>query len=102
MRILPQGMGGTLPNLDLVFATFLSLKSYPKGDTFNRAQSIYYGDSEIRTHPFVTSGDMLEERVKRVLAQVGDMVGLKGSSVEQYAKDLVGLFGFVAALVIGP
>eukprot|EP00579_Thalassiosira_antarctica_P011704 CAMPEP_0201910832 /NCGR_PEP_ID=MMETSP0903-20130614/2049_1 /ASSEMBLY_ACC=CAM_ASM_000552 /TAXON_ID=420261 /ORGANISM="Thalassiosira antarctica, Strain CCMP982" /LENGTH=741 /DNA_ID=CAMNT_0048445509 /DNA_START=67 /DNA_END=2292 /DNA_ORIENTATION=+ len=102
VRILPQGMGGTLPNLDLVFATFLSLKSYPAGDTFNRAQSIYYGDSEVSSHPFVTGGGMLEERVGRVLAKVGDIMGLKGSSVEQYAKDLVGLFGFVAALVIGP
>jgi len=99
VRILPQGVGGALPNLDLVFATFLSFQSHPVGDRFNPSQSIYYGDSDFRTHPF---GRLIEEQVGQALKRVGNLIGLKETAVGQYAKDLAGLFGFVAGLVIGP
>ena len=99
VRILPQGVGGTLPNLDLVFAAFLSFQSRPAGDRTNPANSIFYGDSEFMMHPF---GSSLEERVGKALGWVGNVIGLKETAVKQYAKDLSGLFGFVAGMVIGP
>ena len=106
MRILPQGRGGALPNLDLVFATYMSLQSHPAGERYTPSHSIYHGDSVFRAHPFDTDGMMgkMEERLGRFLVWAGDLLGLKGSSsaVARYAKDLVGLFGFAAALVIGP
>lgn len=99
VSILPQGIGGALPNLDLVFATFLSFQSHPAGERYNPKQTVYYGDSDFRTHPF---GRSIEDQVGQVLGRVGNILGLKESVVGQYARDLAGLFGFVAALVIGP
>jgi glycosylphosphatidylinositol transamidase len=100
VRILPQGKGGILPNLDLVFATFLSFQSYPAGERYTPANSIYYSqDSEFRAHPF---GAKLEEKFVSVLKKVGNIIGLDERAVVQYAKDLGGLFGFVAGLVVGP
>ena len=103
VNILPQGVGGSLPNLDLVFATFMSFGSHPaktNGKRFDTSKSIYYGnDSVFRTHSF---GNELEERVTRVVKRMGDMIGLKSLAVEEYAKDLAGLLGFIGGLVIGP
>ena len=100
VRILPQGKGGTLPNLDLVFATFLSFQSYPAGNRYIPANSIYYSQgSEFRAHPF---GAELEEKFVNLLTGVGKSLGLEERAVVQYAKDLGGLFGFVAGLVVGP
>lgn len=100
IRILPQGTGGALPNLDLVFATYMSLQSYPAGNKFEASKSIYHGgDAIFRSHPF---GGVVEERVVRAMRRVADVLGLKHSFVEEYSKDLAGLFGFVAAMAIGP
>ena len=105
VRILPQGMSGSLPNLDLVFATYLSLQSHPAKKTSQQqrsVQSIFYGDkSKVMIHPF--ESDDIEKAVGRIMKRVCDMFGIQRSAVvEQYAKDLAGLFGFVAGLVIGP
>ena len=100
VNILPQGNGGALPNLDLVFAAFMSFQSHPKGNNFQRGQSIYHGDSDFRIHPF---GGKIEKKVGQVLCNVGSMLGLKESSVDKYAKNLSGLFGFIASMVgVGP
>lgn len=101
VRILPQGVGGALPNLDLVFAAFLSLQSHPAGERYTPSHSIYHGDSEFSAHPFDNGGEM-EERFGRLLERVGNIFGLKSSAMAQYAKDLAGLFGFAAGLVVGP
>ena len=117
VRILPQGTSGVLPNLDLVFATFLSFQSQPEGvagspsSSFNPSRMIYYGDSEFRMHSygrwertvrkaidgwgFGSLGDGLE----RVL---GWKKGKFREGVAQYAMDLAGWFGFLAVLFIGP
>lgn len=98
VRILPQGPQGLLPNLDLVFATYLSFQSYPAEKKWNRSNSIYYGNSEFRAHPFAT---VLEDRVTSALQPLlGDWVGQ--TQMTQYARDLAGMAGFVAALVLGP
>jgi len=103
VNILPQGVGGSLPNLDLVFATYMSFGSHQaktNGKRFDTSKSIYYGnDSVFRTHSF---GCELEEEVTRVVKRLGDMIGLKSSTAEEYAKDLAGLLGFIGGLVIGP
>ena len=103
VNILPQGVGGSLTNLDLVFATYMSFGSHPaktNGKRFDTSKSIYYGnDSVFRTHSF---GNELEERVSQVVKRIGDMIGLKSLAAEEYAKDLAGLLGFIGGLVIGP
>eukprot|EP00985_Skeletonema_marinoi_P008065 scaffold3590_cov156-Skeletonema_marinoi.AAC.3 len=102
VRILPQGTGGALPNLDLVFATYYSFQTHPSGGRYDQSQSIYYGDSEFRAHPF---GTELENRVEGFFNRVGSMLELDKSSLvslQSYASDLSGWIGFVAALVIGP
>eukprot|EP00986_Skeletonema_menzelii_P003182 scaffold947_cov155-Skeletonema_menzelii.AAC.6 len=102
VRILPQGTGGALPNLDLVFATFYSFQTHPSGGRYEQSHSIYYGNSEFRAHPF---GTELEKNVKNVVTRLGGMLGLDKPSVaslQTYASDLAGWIGFVAALVIGP
>mmetsp|Transcript_33338 Transcript_33338/g.63636 ORF Transcript_33338/g.63636 Transcript_33338/m.63636 type:complete len:455 (-) Transcript_33338:1654-3018(-) len=108
VRILPQGTGGTLPNLDLVFATYSSLQSHPlgrRGDS-SRPKSLYYGNSEFRMHPYDydDSGynNRIEERLGRVLRTVGEWMGWKESDVGAYVKDLGGLVRFVMGLAIGP
>ena len=107
VRILPQGTSGTLPNLDLVFATFLSFQSQPASSNnknrYDSSQSIYYTDtSTFSIHPF--GNTLFEEQFGHAVNSICKMIGLehKQRSVEQYAKDLVGLFGFVASFVIGP
>ena len=107
VRILPQGTSGTLPNLDLVFATFLSFQSQPASSNnknrYDSSQSIYYSDtSTFSIHPF--GNTLFEEQFGHAVNSICKMIGLehKQRSVEQYAKDLVGLFGFVASFVIGP
>ena len=109
VRILPQGTSGTLPNLDLVFATFLSFQSQPASSNnknrFDSSQSIYYSDtSTFSIHPFSFGNTLFEEQLGHVVNSICKMIGLKHKQrlVEQYAKDLVGLFGFVASFVIGP
>jgi len=98
VRILPQGPQGLLPNLDLVFATYMSFQSYPAEKKWNRSNSIYYGNSEFRAHPF---GTALEERVTSALQPLlGGLIGQ--TQMTQYARDLAGLVGFVAAMVLGP
>ena len=99
VQILPQGTEGTLPNLDLVFATFSAFKSYPKGNSYRREHSVYHSNSEFRTHTF---GRHLEERLGRALVRATIAMGWKVSplAVKQYGKDLAGLFSFVASLVI--
>jgi len=103
VNILPQGVGGSLPNLDLVFATYMSFGSHPaktNGKRIDTSKSIYYGnDSVFRTHSF---GNELEERVSQVVKRLGDMIGLKSLAAEEYANDLAGLLGFIGGLVIGP
>jgi hypothetical protein len=100
VRILPQGAGGALPNLDLVFATHSSLQSHPQGK-FEKSKSMYYGgNTDYRNHPF---GGAMEGRVMNALRRVGvDIIGMKDSAIEEYARDLAGLFGFIAAMAIGP
>jgi hypothetical protein len=99
IRILPQGVGGALPNLDLVFATHSSLQSHPEGK-FEKSKSMYYGgNTDYRNHPF---GGAMEGRVMSAMRRVGVIIGLKDSFVEEYARDLAGLFGFIAAMAIGP
>ena len=109
VRILPQGTSGTLPNLDLVFATFLSFQSQPASSNnknrFDSSQSIYYSDtSTFSIHPFSFGNTLFEEQLGHAVNSICKMIGLKHKQrlVEQYAKDLVGLFGFVASFVIGP
>ncbi|KAL9186919.1 hypothetical protein ACHAXT_010639 [Thalassiosira profunda] len=97
VRILPHGERGSLPNLDLIFATFLSFQSRPAGERHEK--TMYYSGSEFRVHPF---GRGLEERIGRMVGRVSSVLGLEGPRVEQYAKDLAGLFGFVGGLVVGP
>ncbi|KAL7438602.1 hypothetical protein ACHAXM_006403 [Skeletonema potamos] len=102
VRILPQGTGGTLPNLDLVFATFYAFQTHPSGGRYDQSHSIYYGNSEFRAHPF---GKELENRVVDVFTRLGGILELGTSSLaslQSYASDLSGWIGFVAALVIGP
>jgi len=102
VRILPQGMGGTLPNLDLVFATFYAFQTHPSGGRYDQSHSIYYGNSEFRVHPF---GKEFENRVIDVFVRLGNMLELGTSSfasLQAYASDLAGWIGFVASLVIGP
>ena len=104
MRILPYGVGGALPNLDLVFATQLSFQSHPAGvgnGGLDRSTSIYYGNSEFLIHPFDNVANM-EERLIKILTRAGEFLGVKGTTVEQYAKDLVGLMGFALGMAIGP
>jgi len=109
VRILPQGTSGTLPNLDLVFATFLSFQSQPASSNnknrYDSSQSIYYSDtSTFSIHPFSFGNTLFEEQLGHAVNGICKMIGLKHKQrlVEQYAKDLVGLFGFVASFVIGP
>ena len=102
VRILPQGTGGALPNLDLVFATYYAFQTHPSDGMNDQSDSIYYAGSEFRTHPF---GTELENRVKGVFSHLGNILDLDKSSLvslESYASDLAGWFGFVAASVIGP
>lgn len=102
VRILPHGDGGALPNLDLVFATYMSFQSHPAGSSYDRSKSIYYGESEFRAHPF---GAALEKRMGGALRRAGEFVGLSSkqmAAVEGYARDLAGMLGFVAATIVGP
>lgn len=102
VRILPQGTGGALPNLDLVFATFYAFQTYPAGGRFDKSQSVYYGNSVFRAHPF---GNELENRVKDIFIRLEGIFELEMSSsasLRKYASDLAGWIGFVAGLVIGP
>lgn len=95
VRLLPQGAAGALPNLDLVFAAYASLQSRPAGG--HAPRSIYRG-AEVRMHPF----DGLEERMEQFLGVVGSRVGAKEAIARGYARDLAGMLGFVASLVVGP
>ena len=107
IRILPQGKSGTLPNLDLVFATFLSFQSQPASSNnknrLDSSQSIYYSDaSTFSIHPFKNT--LFVEQLGHGMNRICKMIGLKHKQhlVEHYVNDLVGLFGFVASYVIGP
>ena len=108
VRILPHGKRGTLPNLDLVFATVLSFQSRDK--TGYQSNSMFHGDSDFRVHPFpevetgavnimhhlwdILSGDFIEKGV-----------GMKEGTIKkafiQYAKDMGGLLGFMGASMLG-
>jgi glycosylphosphatidylinositol transamidase len=104
VQILPQGSAGALPNLDLVFATFYAFQTHPAtgGGRYDQSHSIYYGNSEFRAHPF---GTELQKRVKGVFTSLGRMLDLgtsSSASLQNYASDLAGWLGFVAAMVVGP
>ena len=97
VRILPQGPQGLLPNLDLVFATYLSFQSYPAEKKWHRSNSIYYGNSDFSAHPFAAGLDFSTSALQSLL---GDLVGQ--SQITQYGRDLAGMAGFVASMVFGP
>ena len=104
VQILPQGSAGALPNLDLVFATFYAFQTHPATGSgrYDQSHSIYYGNSEFRAHPF---GKELQKRVKGVFTSLGRMLDLgtsSSASLQNYASDLAGWLGFVAAMVVGP
>jgi glycosylphosphatidylinositol transamidase len=104
VQILPQGSAGALPNLDLVFATFYAFQTHPAtgGGRYDQSHSLYYGNSEFRAHPF---GKELQKRVKGVFTSLGRMLDLgtsSSASLQNYASDLAGWLGFVAAMVVGP
>ena len=104
VQILPQGSAGALPNLDLVFATFYAFQTHPStgGGRYDQSHSIYYGNSEFRAHPY---GKELQKRVQGVFTRLGRMLDLSAkpsASLQNYASDLAGWLGFMAALVVGP
>ncbi len=114
VRILPHGIGGSLPNLDLVFATLLSFQSHPAGGggggTVDRSASIYYGNSEFAVYPrwngIHTKATMkkMEKRMIAFLTRIVNVFGVRDGPifVEQYVKDWMGLVGFVWGMAIGP
>ncbi len=78
VRILPQGISGALPNLDLVFAMYSSLQSHMEGK-LKKLKSMYYGGlADYRTHPF---GGEMEEHVINALKPVGAVIRLKDSGM---------------------
>lgn len=107
VRILPQGKGGTLPNLDLMFSTQLSFQSQPASEA-KRISTVYYGDSEFRVHPYRELEMNMRKRLE-ILGTVG--VGLEKlfgwkegrakNAVDRYAKDFGGWLGFIKSLVVG-
>jgi len=108
VRIVPHGIGGALPNLDLVFATLFSFQSHPPGGTNDRSSSIYYGNSEFAVHPFsLDNRGALKTMEKRMISFLTCMVNSIGINdgpmmVERYVKDWMGLVGFGLGMVIGP
>jgi glycosylphosphatidylinositol transamidase len=109
VRILPHGTRGTLPNLDLVFATVLSFQSRDKSGYQSRSM-IFYGDSEFRVHPFpeveiglVNSMQRLWDAISgdRIEKALGRQGGKMKKACMQYAKDLGGLLGFMGASMLG-
>jgi hypothetical protein len=109
VRIVPHGIGGSLPNLDLVFATLLSFQSHPTGGTMDRSASIYYGNSDFSVHPRLnTNGSAaikkMEERITAFLTWIVNFLGMKDGPmiVERYVNDWMGLVRFVLGMAIGP
>ena len=109
VRIVPHGIGGSLPNLDLVFATLLSFQSHPTGGTMDRSASIYYGNSDFSVHPRLnTNGSAaikkMEERITAFLTWIVNFLGMKDGPmiVERYVNDWMGLVRFVLCMAIGP
>ncbi|KAL7464845.1 hypothetical protein ACHAXS_005173 [Conticribra weissflogii] len=121
VKILPQGNGGALPNLDLVFATYLSFQSQPaktggngglkgnNGDmtaSFRSSWSLYYSNSEFSVQSFVddsaSSSSWLVLSAGKALDKISSLVGWNSSANSQYIKDLIGLFGFMAGMALGP
>jgi hypothetical protein len=108
VRILTHGIGGALPNLDLVFATFLSFQSHPAGGTNDQSSSIYYGNSEFAVHPFSfdSNGTLtkMEKQMSAFLTWMVNTIGIKDGPmmVERYVKDWMGMVRFGLGMVIGP
>ena len=109
VRILPHGIGGSLPNLDLVFATLLSFQSHPAGGTMDRSASIYYGNSDFLVHPRLNTNGAaamkkMEERITAFLTWIVNFLGMKDGPmiVERYVNDWMGLVRFVLGMAIGP
>jgi glycosylphosphatidylinositol transamidase len=107
VRILPHGKKGTLPNLDLVFATAISFQSRDKSGY--QARSMFYGDSEFRVHPFPEVETAVVNTMERFLNVIsGDSIekalGIKNNKMRkafmQYAKDTGGLLGFMGASML--
>ena len=63
VRILPQGRAGSLPNLDLVFATFLSFNSQP-GGSYHPMNTLSYAGAKYLAHPY---GRLLENKVGSIV-----------------------------------
>jgi hypothetical protein len=124
VKILPQGgiNNGILPNLDIVFATTMSLQSQPSinNGQWDRSKSLYYsgisnsGENNNEPHftihpnyvdsPTTTTATTIIEQYTYIFMHYVfvTIFGYDSTKLNQYISDMSGMLSFLMSMIIGP